>query len=156
MTEPPMLPEELHLNAYGGGMPLSGAWFVLTLQMSTKNSYRLLFGPASPEGMLTISREDIRRQVTKVRDLFLMDYVDPDIGWTGVLEVAALNRSAIANVLLAHDTYRAAGVYPNDISETLTELEVVLSNLETKKLTVTATLRGGAAVKVLAPERPVD
>lgn len=150
----PTLPVQLLLLASVKGTPLPGAWFAITLQMTTKNPYRLLFGPASQDGALAIGREDILREVKKVRDLFLMDYIDPSLGWTGGLEVHALSRSDIANVLVAYDTYRASGVYPPDLSERLTQLDVALADHEAEELTVTVTMKGGEGVKIVAVARP--
>jgi len=152
----PLLPLQLLLLASVNGTPLPGAWFALTLPMTAKNPYRLLFGPASSLGRLTIDREDVQREIKKVRDLFLMDYVDPGIAWTGVLEVHVLNRSDIANVLLAYDTYRVTGVYPADLPEKLTELDAALADHEAGELTVDVKMRGGEGAKVVGVVRPVD
>lgn len=146
----PTIPIQLVLLASLAGAPLPGAWFAVTLPMRTKNPYRLLFGPASLSGAITITRDDILREVKKVRDLFLMDYDDPSIGWTGRMEVRALNRSDIANVLLAYDTYASVGVYPRDLVPQLTELDTALDGHEGDDIAVQVTIEGGEGVRVSA------
>ena len=45
--------------------------------MKSKNPYRLLFGPGSNDGVLTVLRADIERELSEVRDLFVMGLPRP-------------------------------------------------------------------------------
>jgi hypothetical protein len=152
----PTLPTELNLVVLISGRPVPRAWIAVTLPMKSKNPYRLLFGPATADGVLAVRRADIEREVSKVRDLFLMDYSDPAIGWTGELTVHPLNRSDIANVLLAYDAFGATGFYPVGLPVMLTELDDLLSAHEGESLDVDVTYTGGEGARVVSSSRPID
>ena len=77
-----------------------------------------------------------------------MDYDDPSIGWTGLIEVRGLNRSDIANVLLAHDAYASAGVYPRELVPQLTKLDSELDGHENDDVAVKVAVEGGEGVRV--------
>ena len=151
-----VLPAEVLLLALVNGVPLDGAWFTLTLPMRRKNPYRLMFGPGSPEGTLIVTRDEILREVKKVRDLFLMDYEDPALGWTGVIEVRVMNRSDIANVLLAYNTYRAADVYPSDMPTSLTQFEATLTEHDDEELTAEVQMQGGEDTRIRVLPQSVE
>lgn len=150
------IPEEVRLRATVGGAPLGGAWFSIVLPMRTKNPYRLIFGPASPSGGLVIRGENLLQEIGKIQDLFLMDYVDVDVGWTGRIEVRAMNRVDIGNLLLAYDTYGRVGIYPPGMVSSVTELEDILENHEGESLRVEASLssvdESGAELIAVAQE----
>jgi hypothetical protein len=152
----PTLPTELKLVVLISGKPVPKAWIAVTLPMKSKNPYRLLFGPGSDDGVLAVLRADIEREVSMVRDLFLMDYSDPASGWTGELMVHPLNRSDIANVLLAYDAFGSTGFYPVGLPGMLTELDDLLSADEGERLDVEVTYTGGEGVRVFTVSRPID
>lgn len=152
----PTLPAELNLVVLISGKPVPKTWIAVTLPMKSKNPYRLLFGPGSDDGVLAVLRADIEREVSKVRDLFLMDYSDPATGWTGDLMVHPLNRSDIANVLLAHDAFGATGFYPAGLPVMLTEFDDLLSAHDGESLDVEVTYTGGEGVRVISSSRPID
>jgi hypothetical protein len=118
--------------------------------MKTKNPFRLLFGPASPEGAFVATRDDIVGEIKKVRDLFLMDYDDPSIAWTGRLEVRVLSRSDIANLLLAYGTYGSAGGYPPDLPRQLMDLDAKLDSHEGDDVSAHVSVEGGAGIQVVS------
>ena len=151
-----VIPFQVKLLAYLAESPLPGAWFTFTFPMKTKNPYRLLFGPASPSGELTVARDEILREVKKIRDLFLMDYDDLGIGWTGVLEVRALRRSDIADLLLAYDTYGESGSYPPDLKDRLAQLDTALDGHEGEDLTVQVRVVGGEHVRISCVSQRVE
>lgn len=146
----PSIPLRLTLVALLAGSPLPKAWFSVTLSMKTKNPYRLLLGPASPEGVLVATRDDVLREIKKVRDLFLMDYDDPTIAWTGRLEVRVLSRSDIANLLLAYDTYGSTGVYPPDLPQQLMDLDGKLDSHEDDDVSAQISVEGGEGIQVVS------
>lgn len=137
-----ILPSRLTIQAFVNGVPLPAAWITVTLPMKAKNPYRLLFGPASHDGTIIVTREDLLHEIKKIQNLFVMDYADPTVAWTGAVEVRPVNRSDIANVLIAFDIYQDSDVYPRDLSTQLTELDVRLGDFEGGRLTLTGSVDG--------------
>ena len=67
-----------------------------------------------------------------------------------------MNRSDIANVLLAYDAFGATGFYPVGLPAMLTKLDELLSAHEGESLDVEVTHTGGEGVRVIASSRPID
>lgn len=144
----PQFPTSIRAKADVDGEPLAMAWFLVTLQMTQKNPYRLLFGPALPDGTLRITRDAINSQVQRVRDLFLMDYVDPSLAWSGRMEIAPMDRVAIERVLSTYSVYGGAGVYQPEMQEHLLELADILASIEGRTLSVDVAVEDGDGVTV--------
>jgi hypothetical protein len=151
-----MLPDEIEVLGTVSGVPLCGAWFGLTFPMPAKNAYRLLVGPASSEGKLTISQTEVLRQAKVNADLFLMDYLVMGPDWTGDIEAHVMSRSDIASVLSVYDRFAGTGVYPANLGTELTAFDAALAEYGAGTLAVEVTLQGGSGVKIRAIDRPLD
>lgn len=123
------LPQKFVILSQVGGQPLGRAWFEFELPMRRKDSYRLPVGPADPSGELRIGDAQLRAAVKRVGDLFPMDYVGIDGGWTGEILVHPVDRVALTRLRGAYATWGHTGSYPRDFPKRLDELEGTLASL---------------------------
>jgi hypothetical protein len=113
--------------------------------MDRKNNYRFTVGPADDAGGLHVSGTELRGSTVRINDLFPMDYVGLDAGWTGDLTVRAVDRKALERLRRAHETWGATGYYPDGFTDHLDALERALS-----------TLPGGVTLTVVVAIEPPE
>jgi hypothetical protein len=148
----PALPHRLAVVARAGDQPLPGAWFELELPMRTKCSYRVPVGPADENGEFRVSDAELRSAVERINDLFPMDYVGLNAGWTGELVLRPVDRQVLARLQDAYLTWRETGFYPARFAEHLAALKRTLDSLPREApLQVTATVEpaGSPPVRTL-------
>lgn len=121
------LPDRIIVTAQLSGHPLAGAFFDVELPMTRKNSFRILLGPTSEDGASSLTRTDILAKVKEEIDLFPMDYVGLEAGWTGELVVRVVDRPAIRRLRTAHETWGELGGYPDGFLELLDQLDARLA-----------------------------
>lgn len=107
------LPDRITVTARLSGQPLVGAFFEVELPMTRKNSFRILVGPAEEDGASSLARADAVARVREEIELFPMDYVGLESGWTGEVVLAAVDRPAIRRLRTAYETWGETGGYPD-------------------------------------------
>lgn len=139
------LPATLRLSAAIGDSPLSAAFFELVLPMVRKNSYRLPVGPADECGRLVLSRDEIEDTIHRINDLFPMDYLGLQAGWSGEVHVQPVNRSGVQRLRNAIATWGHTGIYSAALVEGLVTLDRFLAAVEPSAL-----------IRVTSSAEPVD
>jgi hypothetical protein len=100
--------------------------------MSRKNDFGLAFGPSDAEGRIEIRRDDLLREADKERQLFLMDYGDPEADFTGKIVVDILSRPAVERALKAYQFYRNVSSYTPEYEKNLQDCGRTLERLYPK------------------------
>lgn len=148
LSKPPPMPRQVRVTALLDDQPFQDAWLALNLNMSLKNDYGLLFGPTDAAGELVISDDDLQEQIQRQLDLFPMDYASPKSAWTGSMRIRVLNRSDVANLQMAYDTWKDLDLYPEDLPSHLSRLDALLSANEGCRLSARADVPGGEGVVI--------
>jgi hypothetical protein len=123
----PEIPDRVVLAAKVAGDPLHGALFEIELPMRRKNSFRLLVGPTDESGTCSLARTELLAKMKEEIDLFPMDYVGLDAGWTGDVVVAAVDRAAVRRLRKAYAIWGETGAYPEGFLELLDALDALLA-----------------------------
>src|ERR1700674_570984 len=98
---------------------MKGMSVMLKFLTAWKNPCGLVFGPSDEQGRIVVMRDQIIGEARKTLELFLMDYGDLEIEWTGKLRVTPMNRKSIERALLA---LRCLAVSMNTLLGTRTRL----------------------------------
>jgi hypothetical protein len=121
----PLPPDTITIELRADGLPWPGGWALLRVPMSAKNDFNLVVGPADDAGVITRSWADVVADCDRQRDLFLMDYGDPRILWSGSVAVEPMDSEAVYRVL---DAYRVFGpaFYPPGFESAMRSLRARL------------------------------
>jgi hypothetical protein len=122
------VPDRLAITAHISGRALSGAFFEIELPMRRKNSFRILLGPADEGGTASLSQNELLAKAKQEEELFPMDYVDLQSGWTGEVVVASVNRAAVRRLRSAFATWSQTGGYPEGFLQLLDDLDARLAS----------------------------
>jgi hypothetical protein len=117
------VPDRIAVTAHISGHALNGAFFEIELPMRRKNSFRILLGPTDAGGTVSLTRNELLAKAKQEEELFPMDYVDLQSGWTGEVVVAGVDRAAIRTLRSAFATWSEAGGYPERFLPLLDELD---------------------------------
>jgi hypothetical protein len=142
------LPERIDIKVLADGKPAGGMFVCLTLRATRKNDFALGFGPANEEGALRISRDDLLREAEKDRQLFIMDYGNPEEDFAGEILVKPLNREELERAAAVHDKYQQVTRYPARYAEQIREARATLDRLSAGELSVEVRqVIGGARIR---------
>jgi hypothetical protein len=141
-----MLPNITRVRASAAGIPLSGAYFILHLVMRSKNPYNLIVGPSSPDGELQVTRDEILSQALSITNLYLMDFIALTPEWSGTIDIWAMSRSDIAGALMAEESFRSSGIFPEDYRNNLERYDAALSGLGSSALDIEVSPEGGGDI----------
>lgn len=92
--------------------PLPGAFFMVRIPMRSKNDFWLCFGPTEASGHFTVSREFLLDAALREKNMFMMDYLDPEHDRTGNLAVEPMNVNAVERALNAFAQFKDFMPYP--------------------------------------------
>lgn len=106
------------------------------IKTSFKNDFGFAFGPTNKDGIILITREDLREAARKEKAVAMMDFGDPEYDATGDLEVRTLNRDALERAIKAYDIYYVSGIYPPRYAEHIQEARIILAEKQPAKLSV--------------------
>ena len=127
------VPEKVTITIVVEGRPLAGVPVNLTFVMGKKNNHGFVFGPSDVSGRICISGDEIRREARKTMELFLMDYADIDVHWTGRMMATPINRDAIKGALSAYRLFRSYE-FPPGYEQMLLAADAILSEIPTATL----------------------
>ena len=113
------VPAKIETTIKTDGQEMKGVSVMLKFLTARKNPYDLVFGPSDEQGRIVVMRDQIIGEARKTLELFLMDYGDLEIEWTGKLRVTPMNRKSIERALLA---LRCLAVSMNTLLGTRTRL----------------------------------
>jgi hypothetical protein len=116
MPAPRPLPENISLRAVGPSP--DGLAISLYFEMSIKNNFGYL-AFLGHDGTATISKKELTDQFDEERNMFLMDYVDPRVAFTGKITAKVLGVEGIVRALEAFTLYRKHVAYPMDYEKNL-------------------------------------
>lgn len=92
-------------------------------------------------------------QVEQQLALSIMDYVSPQGAWTGSIKISVLNRTDVANLQMAYDIWKDAGIYPPDFPSQVSRFETVLDKSENRTLSARVEVTNGEGVDVEVVEQ---
>ncbi len=99
--------------------PDSAGWAVLlTFRMRRKNDFDYV-AFLDANGSAEICAETILRAFDEERNAFIMDYVDPRVGFTGEITAKVMDQEDLQDALKAFQFYRKHLVYPGGYAEKL-------------------------------------
>src|SRR5438067_2506286 len=94
------MPEFLTILCQADGRAQEGLLVSLSLLMSRKNHFNMVFGPSGNSGQISVSRAEINDEVEHALELFPMDYDDLD-SFTGEIAVTPMDCQQIESALRA-------------------------------------------------------
>jgi hypothetical protein len=130
------LPEQIEVSVSVDGKPLGGVLIHLTIVTTFKNDFVLLFGPTGVDGKLVISRDEMIREALREQELFIMDYGDPEIHFSGVVLVAVFGKDAIKKAIDVYPDFKDAFEFPPGYLDRLHRAQEILENLADQKISV--------------------
>src|SRR5438128_2455374 len=134
-SETPKIPEQLSVVSLADGKPSQGLLIMLSLEMSKKNSFNIVFGPSDKDGKIQISKKEIEREVERNIGAFPMDYEDLS-RFQGTMTVCAMTLDQVNSAIAAYNTYREATGYSSEYRDKLEAARSTLSRLTPKRLDV--------------------
>lgn len=130
------LPQYINLHILGDSVPIEGLFVCVTVKVSFKNNFDLVFGPSDQSGLITICKDDIIREAEKDRKLFIMDYGDPVEDFLGKIEITPLNKKALDDAMAAYNIFGKFLAYPEDYLVNLHRAIQIIDNKNIKTLSV--------------------
>lgn len=109
----PQLPDTLEIFCHADDRPRSDLLVMVTLTMSQKNPFHLIFGPTDSAGKLVVVKAQLELGMTSTAEVFPSDYAGP-AAFAGEIHVGPLGLPQIQAALRAHDMYQAVVAYPTD------------------------------------------
>jgi hypothetical protein len=134
----PKIPDQLTAIVSANGKPLQGLLVMVSLEMSRKNRFNIVFGPSNEKGTIEISKLQIENEVAKTRKMFPVDYEDLS-SFKGTITVGVMSSGQVNSALNAYDQYRCSASYPPSYREKLETARRTLNGLGSKKLNVKVT-----------------
>jgi len=110
MTMKSPLPERVTVEVRGQTV-LVGAAVNLCFMMAAKNHFNY-FVFLDDNGTGEVRKRDYLAAFDEDRNAFMMDYVDPRLAFTGVIEATVLQKSDLEAAIRAYDLFRGAFAYP--------------------------------------------
>ena len=95
-----------------------GLAVILLFKMKSKNDFSYIVFLDS-NGIAEVFREDILKHFDEQRNVFIMDYIDPRIGFTGEMSAHILSSSELKGALSAFQMFRDKLWYPSKYEERL-------------------------------------
>ena len=105
------LPYRLIVNASKLEFP-KGVAFKLLFEMNRKNHFSYI-GFLDAAAHAEIDRSEYLRWFDAERNYFLMDYIDPRIGFTGMLLVKVMTKDELKAALNAYEMFHSNSWYPD-------------------------------------------
>ncbi len=130
------LPQYINLHILGDSVPLGGMFVCVTVKVSYKNNFDLMFGPSDPSGLITICKNDIIREAENDRKLFIMDYGDPVNNFLGEIEIMPLNKKALNDAIAAYEIYEKYSTYPKGHLANMIKAVQIINDKNIKMLSV--------------------
>ncbi len=135
----PKIPDSLTTIVLADGKPLPGLLILVSLEMTRKNAFNMVFGPSDKEGKVEVSKTEIENEVTRTLDLFPMDYEGLS-SFKGKLIVGAMGLEQVESALGAYQLHCKSAAYPSGYGEKLATARAILERLEAKRLDVKVTV----------------
>lgn len=142
------LPEQIEVTATVDSKPLEGVLILVTIVTTYKNDFHLLFGPTDDKGRLVITRDEMIREAQRERELFLMDYGDPEINFAGELVISIFGREKLKNAITVYPDFKDVVEFPPDHLNHLHRAQEILGNLAGKDIVLNIALKEGGNVRV--------
>jgi hypothetical protein len=134
----PKIPDQLTAIVSANRKALRGLFVMVSLEMSRKNRFNIVFGPSNEKGMIEISKLEIENEVVKTREMFPMDYEDLS-SFKGTITVSVMGSGQVESALNAYDQYHRSASYPSSYREKLETARMTLNGLGSRKLEVKVT-----------------
>ena len=80
--------------------------------MRVKNDFRLCFGPTDANGFFTLSREALVKAAVQEKNMFMMDYMDPEIDRKDHLVIEPMDLCAVIRAQKAFAQFKDFLSYP--------------------------------------------
>jgi hypothetical protein len=130
------LPEHIEVTVKAGGEPLEGLLIQLSILTTFKNNFVLLFGPTGVDGKLIINRDEMITQALRDQELFMMDFGDPEIHFSGELLVSVFGKEAIARAINVYPDFKDVYEFPTGHLDQLHRAFQILANLGDQEISV--------------------
>ena len=130
------LPEQIEVTVKADGKPLEGVLIQLSILTTFKNDFVLIFGPTGVDGKLIINRDEMITQARRDQELFIMDYGDPEIDFSGELLVSVFGKEAIKRAIDVYPLFKDAFEFPTGYLTQLHRALEILENLPDQKISV--------------------
>jgi len=139
-SEMTKIPDRLSAVVSADGKPLEGLLIMLSLEMTSKNTFHIVFGPTDKKGRVEVSWREIESEAARSRKMFSLDY-DGLSSFNGKIIVAPMAQDQLKSALGAYDIYHEFSDYPSSYREKLETARKILDRLGPKLLAVKVTVR---------------
>jgi hypothetical protein len=136
------LPQKLQVHISRDDEPVPGMFALATIEMSFKNSFNVVIGPSDAGGNAYVSREEMLKQAQSDRELFLMDYADPERDATGRIVIRLMLLPNIQGALHAYESFHLHYPYPEGYKDNLNRAAQSLKQLNDRPLSLQAVGEG--------------
>ena len=109
-SSPIDLPDKLVATCLADGEKFQGLLIVVAVVMLKKNDYSMIFGPSTQDGEVTITKDEILKEMARDRELFPMDYEDLT-HFSGDLIVEPMGLQEIDSALKAYEIFKSSTQY---------------------------------------------
>jgi hypothetical protein len=110
-----LLPEEIciHLMEVRSRGDVMGAAVLIKLEAIAKNYFGCLAGPSDEQGIIRVPRARLYESALDCKNTFLMDYVHPADGLSGVMSLVPLPYEELEAILKFYYAHRSYYHYPD-------------------------------------------
>lgn len=136
------LPQKLQLHISTDGAPVPDMLALATIETNFKNPFTIVIGPSDEDGNAYLSREEMLEQTESTRELFLMDYGDPEASATGRIVVRLMLLPDIEGALQAYELFHQHSRYPEGYKDNLNRAAQSLKQLNDRPLSLRVASEG--------------
>lgn len=130
------LPDEIRVTVTYDGKPLADVLIQLSILTTFKNDFHLLFGPTGGNGTVIIRRDEMIRQALGHQQLFIKDFGDPEIHFSGELVLSIFGKEAIERAIDVYPDFKDSAEFPPDYLNQLHRAQEILTNLDAKQISL--------------------
>jgi hypothetical protein len=145
------LPQKLRVHISTNGEPLPGMLAWATIETNYKNPFTVVIGPTDAAGNACLSREEILEQTESDRQLFIMDYADPEVSATGRIVIQLMLLPDIERALQGYEQFHLYTRYPEGYKDNLNRAARCLEQLNDRPLSLSVASEGYSGEVATAP-----
>lgn len=142
-------PRQIVVRVSALQQPVPGLLIDLSIPMKRKNDYGWLVGPSDANGVIEVSEASLRERVEADRNLFIMDYVDPEHDAKGQIRLSVPLPAEIDAAVSAFSLYRDVSPYPPAYGAGLQSTRRKLLELPVRPSLEVLSVTGGSATVVV-------
>jgi hypothetical protein len=146
------LPQKLRVHISTDGEPVPGMLALATIETNFKSPFTVVIGPTDAGGNADVSREEMLEQAESDRQLFVMDYGDPELSATGRIAIRLMLLPEIERALQAYELFHGHVRYPEGYKDNLDRAAGLLEQLNDRPLSLSVESEGYAG-EIAIPSR---